>query len=83
MRAHKVQQRAERNGYVFSDVSGELEKLKRLCEQDNLLVLKESMGEMLFSMVNVARQLGVDPEEFLKQKTSDFIETGSSCSTSG
>ncbi|MSR88190.1 MAG: nucleoside triphosphate pyrophosphohydrolase [Candidatus Margulisbacteria bacterium] len=83
MRAHKVLKRAERNGSVFSDVSLELQKLKQLCDQDNLLVLKESIGDMLFSIVNIARQLGVDSEEVLKQKTSDFIEAGSSCSTLG
>lgn len=83
MRANKVQKRAERNGSVFPDISLELQNLKSWCNKEDSVVLKESIGEMLFSMVNIARQLGVDPEELLKQKTSDFIETGSSCSTSG
>ena len=36
--------------------------------------MSEEYGDLLFSMVNVARFLNIDPEESLNKSTAKFIE---------
>ena len=77
-RAEKVQKKAAKAGFDWPDISGALEKLseetaelqKALDEHTNV---EEELGDLLFSVVNVARFAGVDPEEALTQASDKFI----------
>lgn len=77
-RAEKVQDKAKKVGFDWPDVSGALQKLREETEelgqaiQDNGNV-REELGDLLFSAVNVARFLSVDPEQALHEASEKFI----------
>jgi len=77
MRAEKLQAKAARVGFDWPDVEGALEKvaeeIRELAEAKRPESVASEMGDILFAVVNVARFLGVDPEEAL-QKTNDKFE---------
>lgn len=80
-RAAKVQKKAAEVGFDWDDVSYAMDKVKEetleLIEayKDNLdeSKIKEELGDLLFSVVNVARFLKINPEEALKVTTDKFI----------
>ena len=77
-RAEKVQKKAKKAGFDWPDVSGALDKLSEeltefkaaVAEQSNV---EEELGDLLFSAVNAARFVKVDPEAALQQATEKFI----------
>ncbi len=76
MRAQKVQKRAAKAGFDWPEISGALEKVKE--EADELLWASEKtamdeLGDLLFSVVNVSRFLGMDSELALQKATNKFI----------
>ncbi|MBR3844581.1 MAG: nucleoside triphosphate pyrophosphohydrolase, partial [Clostridia bacterium] len=76
MRAQKVQKRAAKAGFDWDEISGALEKVKE--EADELLWATEKnaveeLGDLLFSVVNVSRFLGIDSEMALQSATDKFI----------
>ncbi|MDR1620434.1 MAG: nucleoside triphosphate pyrophosphohydrolase [Clostridiales bacterium] len=78
MRAYKVQKKAGLVGFDWDDPKDALTKLRE--ETDELLFAMdgcgdtgEEMGDLLFSCVNVARLLGLDPEELLGYACEKFI----------
>ncbi len=80
MRCEKLGKRAARVGFEWPDVGGALDKLdEELAElkeeidgpQDSERVMDE-VGDVLFSVVNVARHLGVDPEAALRHANAKF-----------
>lgn len=80
MRAEKVQGRARRVGFDWPEVSGamqalrgETEELQRAIDAKADDAVTEELGDVLFSAVNVARFMKVDPEEALTQATDKFI----------
>ena len=75
MRAQKVQKRAAKAGFDWSEMSGALEKVKE--EAAELLwatekTAVEELGDLLFSVVNVSRFLGIDSELALQKATDKF-----------
>ncbi len=77
IRAEKVQKKAAKVGFDWENVDGAFDKLKEEIEelenansQENI---EEEFGDLLFSCVNVARFLKVNPEEALKRATDKFI----------
>lgn len=81
-RAVKVQKKAADVGFDWTDVSFAMDKVKEetaeLIEAYNLVdrdkqLITEELGDLLFSVVNVARFLKVDPEEALRLTTNKFI----------
>lgn len=78
MRAQKLGQRAKRAGMDFADINsaiealeGEIAELKKaLSENSNI---KEELGDVLFSAVNVSRICGFDAEEALSESSDKFI----------
>lgn len=81
-RAVKVQKKAADVGFDWTDVSFAVDKVKEetaeLIEAYNLVegdlvTVTEELGDLLFSVVNVARFLKVDPEEALRMTTDKFI----------
>ncbi len=80
LRAEKVQKRAGREGFDWQKTEDVLEKLdeetrelREAAKKENLDEMEEEIGDILFSVVNVARFLGVHPEEALRKTTAKFI----------
>lgn len=75
-RAEKVQRRAARVGFDWPDVTGPRAKIdEELAEIEAAQSESEradELGDLLFSVVNYARHLGVDPEAALRGATQRF-----------
>ena len=76
MRAEKLQRRAARTGFDWPNAVGprakideELDEIARAANADELT---EEFGDLLFSVVNFARHMGVDPESALRQANAKF-----------
>ena len=77
-RAEKVQKKARKAGFDWPDVSGALDKLSEELEALKTAAAEgtnvaEELGDLLFSAVNAARFLKVDPEDALNGATDKFI----------
>ena len=79
-RAEKVQKKAAKVGFDWPEVSGALDKLREetgeLCqaiEANDRENMEEEIGDILFSAVNAARFLKVDPEKALHKACEKFI----------
>lgn len=77
-RAEKVQKKAKKAGFDWPDISGALDKLsEELNELKGAVAegtnVEEELGDLLFSAVNAARFLDVDPEVALGKATDKFI----------
>jgi MazG family protein len=85
MRAYRISVRAAREGFdwadlpgVFSKVDEEMQELREAVAdsaRDNTGGSREVLlefGDLLFTMVNVARFLGVNPEAALMESTEKF-----------
>lgn len=70
MRAEKIQEKAARVGFDWPGVEGALEKLQEEAEElaaaSKPEEIKEEMGDLFFSLVNIARLKNIDPEEALQ-----------------
>ncbi len=75
-RAWSLQRRAATVGFDWPDVEGALDKVREEVEELRQAATPEEreaeFGDVLFSMVNVARKLGMNPEDALRQATSRF-----------
>ena len=81
MRADKVQKKASKVGFdwdnadgAFDKVSEELEELKQAYKQGDQENIREELGDLLFSVVNVSRFVKVDSEEALTNSTDKFSD---------
>lgn len=80
MRASKMQKKAAKVGFDFenindamSKVSEELSEVKDACLSGNRADIEEEVGDLLFSVVNVARLAGVDSEKALYNACDKFL----------
>lgn len=78
-RAHLIQKRAARVGFDWNDADGPLGKLDEEIDEIRAAVrdgdgrkVCEEIGDLLFSVVNVSRFLGHDPEEALHESIAKF-----------
>jgi MazG family protein len=86
--ARKVQRRVEAAGYDWREVAGPLDKVREELEELAAEVdrsgrpaaetepdarVVDEIGDVLFTVVNVARVLNVDPELALRQTTAKFV----------
>ncbi len=81
MRADKVQKKAAKVGFdwnsvdgAFDKVSEELNELKEAVTMGVVDNVREELGDLLFSVVNVSRFISVDSEEALTNATDKFID---------
>lgn len=81
LRAHKVQEKAKQVGFDFQDVNFAIKKLKEELEEvidvyntGNKEKIKEEVGDLLFSCVNIARFLKIDQELALNSTIDKFIK---------
>ena len=79
MRAEKLQKRAARAGYDWPDAQGvldklheELRELEQAREKGAPEEIEAEMGDVLFTVVNLARHLKVDPEHALRLANARF-----------
>ena len=76
--AHAIQERAARTGFDWDDPRGVLAKLDE--ELDELQKARsagereQELGDLLFSLVNVARWMGADAEGALRHANSRFYQ---------
>ena len=74
--AWSLQRRAANVGFDWRDVDGALDKVREeldeLREAPTLEAREAEFGDLLFTMVNVARKLGINPEDALRGTTSRF-----------
>jgi tetrapyrrole methylase family protein/MazG family protein len=79
MAARKIQAAVSRVGFDWNDVNGVLEKIREeigelaeALESGGEEAVETEIGDMLFSMVNLARWCGVDPEAALRRSNGKF-----------
>ncbi|MGE5396010.1 MAG: nucleoside triphosphate pyrophosphohydrolase [Chitinophagales bacterium] len=78
LRAYKLQEKAQRVGFDWPDVTGAVDKL-----QEEVVEFTEAgrdqesrrneMGDLLFALVNIARMSEIEPEEALQETNNKFI----------
>ena len=80
-RAQTISERAARVGFdwpkiepVWQKLEEELSELKAACGSNDHQRTGEELGDVFFSLVNLARFLGVQAEEVASQTTDKFIE---------
>jgi tetrapyrrole methylase family protein / MazG family protein len=78
-RAQRVQHKAARVGFDWADAAGALEKVREelgevaeALRQGGGAALRDELGDLLFSVVNVARLSSVDPEGALQAAVDRF-----------
>lgn len=79
LRAYEVSKRAARAGFEWQDLEGVFEKMR---EEENELReaialgdkehVESEVGDLLFTVVNVARWAGIEPEEALRKMLNRF-----------
>jgi len=59
---------------VLNKVQEEFQELKEEIKNNDRDKIKEELGDLLFSVINLARFLSIDPEEALEQTNKKFIQ---------
>jgi ATP diphosphatase len=80
-RADKIQKAVSLRGFDWSEIQGvldkvreELQEVEEEIEQADKQRLQHEVGDLLFASVNVARHLGINPEQALAQANRRFSE---------
>lgn len=80
LRAHKVSQKAAKAGFDWPDISQVMEKLTEELTEFRDSVndndrdgMEEELGDILFTVVNAARFLELNPEDALRKTIGKFI----------
>ena len=79
-KAHQIQKRAARAGFdwdniddVFDKLHEEIDEVKEAISRDHEEDIRAELGDLLFSVVNVSRFLGHNPEELLNINIKKFV----------
>ena len=79
MRAEKLQKRAARTGFdwtepepIFDKLAEETDELKEAMASGDADAIMDEMGDLLFVAANLARRLDVDPEVALRRANAKF-----------
>jgi nucleoside triphosphate diphosphatase len=75
----KLQQKASRMGFDWADpepvldkIEEEIAELREALAGGRAEAVKDEIGDLIFAMANLARQLGVDPEQALRNTNGKF-----------
>ncbi len=78
-RAQKIQKRAKHIGFDWPDLGGVIEKvaeefdeLRQAHQTGNTDAIREEFGDLIFTVVNLARHLNIDSEQALRLATQKF-----------
>jgi tetrapyrrole methylase family protein/MazG family protein len=81
MRAFRLTQRASQVGFdwehkdqVWEKLEEELQEFQEALKEERGDAPREELGDILFTLVNLARFLGIDPEDALRRVTNKFAE---------
>jgi len=81
VKATRVQEKARGVGFdwdnkeqVFEKVKEEFSELHAEVEKNDVAAIEDEFGDVLFSMINYARFIGVDPEMALERTNKKFIK---------
>ena len=81
IRAEKIQKRAKAFGFdwknlsdVFKKVDEERQEVENAIKLQNQKLIKEEIGDFLFTIVNLSRHLNVNSEEALRNANNKFIK---------
>lgn len=81
VKANRIQDKVAGVGFdweepqqVFEKLKEELEELQHEISEDNASKIEAEFGDVLFSMINYARFLKVDPENALERTNKKFIK---------
>jgi XTP/dITP diphosphohydrolase/tetrapyrrole methylase family protein/MazG family protein/ATP diphosphatase len=83
LRALRISERAAKKGFdwkpgdigsVRAKVLEELDELRAEVENASDSAINEEMGDLLFSLANLSRRLGMDPESALQSANGKFIK---------
>ena len=79
MRAQKLQKRAAKRGFdwpntdgVYAKLSEEIAEVEEAVQSGEQDAVQDEIGDLLFSVVNLARHLRVDPESALRGANAKF-----------
>lgn len=79
LRAYKIQKKAAKKGFdwdddesVWAKVNEEISELKEACNEKDENHVSEELGDLLFSVVNLSRHLGVNPVLALANANTKF-----------
>jgi tetrapyrrole methylase family protein/MazG family protein len=74
--AHEIQRRVARVGFDWPDIDGVVEKLEEEIQEirdaKNLEEKAQEYGDLLFTLANIIRREGVDPETALREANQKF-----------
>ena len=78
-RSLKLQKRAAKEGFDWKDANGNLKKVKEELKElsheikaQNKKKIKEELGDLLFSCINLSRKLGLDTETVIRDSNRKF-----------
>ena len=81
LRAYVITKRAAKTGFdwekiddVYDKMFEEIKELKEAQASNNIGHIREEVGDLLFTIVNIARFLSVDPEDALRATSNKFIK---------
>jgi Protein containing tetrapyrrole methyltransferase domain and MazG-like (predicted pyrophosphatase) domain len=76
---YKIQKRASENGFDWKNPNDTLKKideerneLKTALDQQNIDLVEEEIGDLIFSTINLSRKLKIDPENALRNTNKKF-----------
>ncbi|MFN4024736.1 MAG: nucleoside triphosphate pyrophosphohydrolase [Hyphomonas sp.] len=79
LRAEKLQKRAARTGFdwteappIFDKLTEEVEEVKEAMASGDADAIEDEIGDLLFVAANLARRLSVDPEQALRRANAKF-----------
>lgn len=80
LKAYRIQEKAkavgfdwEEPGQVFEKVKEELSEFEKEVKDKNTVQAEKEFGDILFSLINYARFLNINPEDALEQTNKKFI----------
>lgn len=80
LRAQKVQSKAAKVGFdwdkiedVITKLHEEIGEFKNALSTDNKKEIEDELGDIFFSLVNISRFVGVNPEDALRKTISKFV----------
>jgi MazG family protein len=81
LKAKKIQKKASKKGFdwkesidVIEKVEEELKELKHEIQQNNQENSQEELGDLLFSIINLSRHLGIDANEAINHANHKFVK---------
>ena len=81
IKAHRVQDKVASIGFDFPNVKDTIDKIKEEFEEFNSALLSQNkseiedeFGDILFSLINYSRHIGIDSDESLKKSIQKFID---------